>query len=256
LFFATAYLQFYSIKLQTRTARSKLSGMITSNTKNVPSWRRYRDVCGTAQGLDLVGERWALLVVRELLLGPKRFTDLRKGLPGVSSNILAERLDGLERSGVVRRRRLPALAASKVYELTDWGMELDPRSPRPGAVGGAALHGGAKRTRLSVDGLVLSFRAIFDPRAAEGFEASYDILLDEQGFGLDVADGRIEISRGASGNPDARIKTDTATLGALVYEGGYLDEALRSGDAEIEGDKQAVERLLTLFTMPKSAFCP
>src|SRR3989337_715171 len=94
-------------------------------TEELPSWRRYRDACGAAQGLDIEGERWTLLVVRELLLGPKRFTDLRAGLPGISTNILADRLETLEMSGVARRRTLPAPAASKVYELTDWGRELE-----------------------------------------------------------------------------------------------------------------------------------
>src|ERR687893_2306215 len=98
--------------------------MATPKTKDAPGWRRYRDACGAAQGLDLVGERWALLVARELLLGPKRFTDLREGLPGISTNILAERLETLETAGGVRRRTLPAPAAPKVYELTGWGMEL------------------------------------------------------------------------------------------------------------------------------------
>jgi DNA-binding HxlR family transcriptional regulator len=226
--------------------------MNISKTKDAPSWRRYRDACGTAQGLDLVGERWALLVVRELLLGPKRFTDLRKGLPGVSSNILAERLDGLERTGVVRRRTLPAPAASKVYELTDWGMELEPVVVALGRWG-ARSPWRSEEDEISVDGLVLSFRAMFDPRAAEGFEASYDILLGEQSFRLEVVDGRIEVSRGASGTPDARIRTDAATLGALVYEGRDLEEALRAEDIEIEGERSAVERLLTLFPMPEVA---
>src|SRR5918998_617638 len=104
--------------------------MATAKTKGTPGWRRYRDACGAAQGLDLVGERWALLVARELLLGPKRFTDLREGLPGISTNILADRLETLETAGVVRRRTLPPPSASKVYELTEWGME-------PGAGGGS-----------------------------------------------------------------------------------------------------------------------
>ena len=98
--------------------RGKILGMVTKRT--------YCDGCAAAHALDLVGERWALLVVRELLLGPKRFTDLRAGLPGVSANVLAQRLRELERAGVVRRRKLPPPAASRVYELTDWGMELEP----------------------------------------------------------------------------------------------------------------------------------
>src|SRR3954464_16003618 len=88
--------------------------------------RTYGDGCGIAHGLDLIGERWALLVVRELLLGPKRFTDLRAGLPNVSPNVLAQRLRALERVGVVRRRKLPPPAASRVYVLTDWGEDLEP----------------------------------------------------------------------------------------------------------------------------------
>jgi DNA-binding HxlR family transcriptional regulator len=111
-----------------------------------------------------VGERWALLVVRELLLGPKRFTDLRAGMPKASPNVLAQRLRELERAGVVRRRKLPPPAASKVYELTEWGLELEsvvislgrwvtcsPARPR--------------NVELGVDSLILSFRTMFDPLA-------------------------------------------------------------------------------------------
>src|ERR687885_2177716 len=90
------------------------------------SMRTYRDGCAAAHAFDLVGERWALLVVRELLLGPKRFTDLRAGLPNASPNVLAQRLRGLEAVGVVRRRKLPPPAASRIYELTAWGRDLEP----------------------------------------------------------------------------------------------------------------------------------
>jgi DNA-binding HxlR family transcriptional regulator len=102
--------------------------------------RTYDDGCAAAHALDLVGERWALLVVRELLLGPKRFTDLRAGLPAVSSNVLSQRLRELEQAGVVRRRRLPPPAGSRVYELTDWGMELEPVIIRLGRWGPATPH--------------------------------------------------------------------------------------------------------------------
>jgi DNA-binding HxlR family transcriptional regulator len=225
--------------------------MATKST-DIPNWRRYRDACGMSQGLDLVGERWALLVVRELLLGPKRFTDLREGLPGVSSNILADRLDGLERSGVVRRRTLPAPAASKVYDLTEWGTELEPVVVALGRWG-ARSPWRSDEDEISTDGLILSFRAMFDPDAAGALETSYGIVLGEQSFTVKVADRRIWISRGAPANADANIKTDTATLGALVYEGGDLDEALRAGDVEIEGERSSVERLLMLFPMPSPA---
>src|SRR5215208_1701411 len=210
-------------------------------TTPTPKRRSYDDGCAAAHALDLIGERWALLVVRELLLGPKRFTDLRAGLPNASPNVLAQRLRELEGVGVVRRRKLPPPAASRVYELTEWGGELEPviislgrwgaRSPsRPRDVG------------LGVDSLILSLRTMFDPHAAEGIEASYELRLGEDIFRAEVADGRFEISREGAEQPDAAIESDPATLAALLYEGRPLAEALRSGKVEIEGDAAAVER--------------
>ena len=214
--------------------------------------RRYDDGCAAAHALDLVGERWALLVVRELLLGPKRFTDLRAGIPNVSPNVLSQRLRELEGVGVVRRRRLPPPAASRVYELTDWGMELEPVVISLGRWGARSpsLPRGAE---LGVDSLILSFRTMFDPRAAEGLEASYELRLGEEVFRAGVAGGRLEIDRGIAERPDASIETDAGTLAALVYEGRPLEEALRSGDAKILGERSAAERFLTLFPLPQPA---
>ena len=226
--------------------------MATAKTKDAPGWRRYRDACGAAQGLDLVGERWALLVARELLLGPKRFTDLREGLPGISTNILADRLETLEMAGVVRRRTLPPPSASKVYELTDWGRELGPVVEAIGRWG-VRSPWRSEEDEIGVDGLMVSFRTMFDSRAAGDLEARYEIVLGDQGFGLEVGSGGIWVYRGAPSDPDARIETDVDTLAALVYEGRDLDEALRAGDAEIGGDRSAIERLLCLFPLPEPA---
>ena len=214
--------------------------------------RTYDDGCAAAHALDLVGERWALLVVRELLLGPKRFTDLRAGLPHVSPNVLAQRLRGLEAAGVVRRRKLPPPAASRIYELTEWGQDLEPviislgrwgvRSPtRPPDAG------------LGVDSLILSFRTMFDPERAEGLGAGYEIRLGEDSFRAEVVEGRLKVERGFADDPDATIETDACTLAALVYDELELDDALRSGDFEIEGDIEAVERFLELFPLPEPA---
>ena len=226
--------------------------MATARTKELPNWRRYRDACGTAQGLDIVGERWTLLVVRELLLGPKRFTDLRVGLPGISSNILADRIETLEVSGVARRRTLPPPAGSKVYELTDWGKELEAVVAAVGRWGARSPWRG-EEDEIGVDGLMVSFKTMFDPEAAGDLEAHYEVMLEDQGFGLEVKDGKIRIYRGAPNNPDARIETDVDTLAALAYEGGAFDEALRTGDIEVGGDRSAVERLMGLFQLPESA---
>jgi DNA-binding HxlR family transcriptional regulator len=214
--------------------------------------RSYDDGCAAAHALDLVGERWALLVVRELLLGPKRFTDLRAGLPGTSPNVLAQRLRELEGAGIVRRRKLPPPAASRIYELTEWGKDLEPVIISLGRWG-VRSPSKPRDAELSVDSLILSFRTMFDPQQAEGLDASYEIRLGEESFRAEVAEGRFEIERGVADRPDAIVETDAATLAALVYEDRHLAEALRSGDVRIEGDTEMVKRFLSLFPLPEPA---
>jgi DNA-binding HxlR family transcriptional regulator len=214
--------------------------------------RTYDDGCAAAHALDLVGERWALLVVRELLLGPKRFTDLRAGLPGASPNVLSQRLRELEGAGIVRRRKLPPPAASRVYELTGWGEELEPVIIRLGRWG-ARSPSKPRDAALGVDSLILSFRTMFDPDAAEGLEASYELRLGEDVFRAEVADGRFEIVRGDAERSDATIETDAGTLAALVYGDRELAETTRSGDVKVGGDEGAVERFLGLFPLPGPA---
>src|SRR5215212_7797075 len=214
--------------------------------------RTYDDACAAAHALDLIGERWALLVVRELLLGPKRFTDLRAGLPNVSPNVLAQRLRELERAGVVQRRKLPPPAASRVYKLTDWGEELEPVITQLGRWG-ARSPWRPRDAGLSVDSLILSFRTMFDPHAADGLSACYALRLGEDRFRIMVDDGRFEVVRGVAERLDTVIETDPATLAALVYEGRDLAEALRSGEVKIEGDEAAVERFVRLFPLPEPA---
>ena len=214
--------------------------------------RTYDDGCAAAHALDLVGERWALLVVRELLLGPKRFTDLRSGLPNASPNVLAQRLRDLEAAGVVRRRKLPPPAASRVYELTEWGRDLEPVIISLGRWG---VRSPTKPpdAELGVDSLILSFRTMFDPGQAEELRASYEFRFGEASFQAEIAEGRLEIERGSAEQPDATIVTDAGTLAALVYDELGLEDALSSGDLSIEGDREAVERFLTLFPLPEPA---
>jgi DNA-binding HxlR family transcriptional regulator len=214
--------------------------------------RTYNDGCAAAHALDLVGERWALLVVRELLLGPKRFTDLRAGLPNASPNVLAERLRGLEEAGIVHRRRLPPPAASKIYELTDWGEELEPVIIRLGRWG-ARSPSKPDDAPMGVDSLILSFRTMFEPGASEDLEASYELRMGEDRFRAEVIRGDFEIERGSAERPDATIEADSNTLAGLVYSGLPLSEAMSSGDVKIEGDEEAAERFLTLFPLPEPA---
>ncbi len=214
--------------------------------------RTYDDGCAAAHALDLVGERWALLTVRELMLGPKRFTDLRAGLPGVSPNVLAQRLRELESTGVVKRRKLPPPAASKVYELTEWGKELEPVLVQLGRWG-ARSPSKPYDAALGVDSLILSFRTMFDSHRADGLRATYELRFGEDVFRAVVEDGRLDVIRGSAVQPDAIIETDSNTLAGSVYGPVALAEAIRSGAIRIEGDESAVERFLTLFPLPEPA---
>jgi DNA-binding HxlR family transcriptional regulator len=210
--------------------------------------RTYGDGCGIARALDLVGERWALLVVRELLLGPKRFTDLRAGLPNLGPDILSARLRELEAAGIVGRRTLPPPAAARVYELTERGLELEPVILALGRWGSATpFPPGAE---LGIDSAVLALKTAFAPGAAEGLTASYELRLGEQAFRIRVADGRFDLARGAADRPDATIETDTATLAAVLWQGRELGAAERAGELAIEGKRALVKRFLRLFQLP------
>src|ERR687888_1927070 len=141
--------------------------------------RTYDDGCAIAQALDLIGERWALLVVRELLLGPKRYTDLRRGLPNASPHVLSQRLAGLEGAGVIRRRKLPPPAGSRVYELTDWGRELEETVLSLGHWAARSPSGLASDAPVGTDSMILALRSRFDADAAHGLHARFGVILKE-----------------------------------------------------------------------------
>ena len=214
--------------------------------------RTYGDGCGLSHALDLVGERWALLVVRELLLGPKRFTDLRSGMPNASANVLAQRLRELEGAGIVRRRRLPPPAASSVYELTEWGQGLGPIVI---ALGGWALHSPSfpADAPVSADSVALGLASLFDADAAKGVRSVVELVLGDDRFRIRVAEGAIDVARGDADDPDATIETDAETLRAVVLQGRPLGEAERAGDVTVVGDRRAAKRFLGLFTRPEPA---
>jgi len=217
--------------------------------------RTYRDACRFAHALDVVGERWALLVVRELLLGPKRFTDLRAGLPHASPNVLSQRLRELERSGVVLRRKLGPPAGSWVYELTAWGRELEPIVTQLGRWGDRSPFP-PRDVEIGIDAAVLALRALFDPDAAAGLTATYELRLGDDRFRIVVADGEITLARGGAEKPEAMIQTDANTLAMLLARQRSLAEALRLKEVVIEGGRPAVARFLALFTSPAPAPTP
>jgi DNA-binding HxlR family transcriptional regulator len=212
--------------------------------------RSYDDPCGIARGLDVIGERWALLVVRELLFGPKRFTDLHHGLPTASQNVLSQRLRELEESGVLRRRRLGPPAAAWVYELTDRGRDLEPVLFHLARWGSRAAM--STDNDLSPDALMFALKTSFDPEAARGLRTTCEIRLGADRFTVAIADGRLELTRGEAEEPDAVLDTDARTLRELVFTGRSLAEAVREGTVKLDGE-QAAARFVTLFPRPTSA---
>jgi DNA-binding HxlR family transcriptional regulator len=199
----------------------------------------------------LVGERWALLIVRELVLGPKRFTDLRVGLPGLSPNVLAQRLRELEAAGIVERSKLPPPAASRVYELTERGRGLAPVLIELGCWGAALPT--APGTEMSLDSHLLALQSTFDPEAADGIYASYELRLDGQSYRARVADGELRLARGTADKPHATLETEPRTLLALLWGGLELADAIRSGETLVAGDRRAIDRFLRLFPAPEPA---
>ncbi|HZB31651.1 MAG TPA: helix-turn-helix domain-containing protein [Streptosporangiaceae bacterium] len=161
--------------------------------------RTYGQYCGLAHALEIVGERWALLLVRDLMLGPKRFTDLRVGLPRIPTNVLSARLKELEQAGVVRRRTLPRPAASVVYELTEYGAELEEILLRLGRWGVRTLGEPGPDDILTVDGEILALRATFRPERARGIRTSFELRIGAVVVHAIVDDGTLKPGEGAPG---------------------------------------------------------
>jgi DNA-binding HxlR family transcriptional regulator len=208
----------------------------------MPTSRSYQDLCGIARALDVIGERWALLIVRELLLGPQRFSELRRVLVNTSSNVIADRLRELEANGVIRRRRLPAPAASWVYELTTWGRQLEPallalglwglRSPippEPAVIGPTTVL------------LYLRTRARPDPAEPP---AVVRIELEGQTWTAFIHDVRLDIEVGESAKADGSIRTDPKTFRDLIGAPSRLRNAVHIGAAGIDGDQTVIRRML------------
>jgi DNA-binding HxlR family transcriptional regulator len=204
--------------------------------------RTYGDGCAIAQALDVVGERWALLVVRELVIGPKRFGDLRKALPGIRANVLTARLRELEAGGVLRRRRLGAPTSASVYELTDWGHELrqvlvqlarwNLRSPQP-----------RPPAPVSPDSMMFALRLTFEAAHAQDVRGCLTITLDSEQYTVRVDRGRLDIDRSPPPHADAALVTDRETLRELVVAARTVDEAEHAGRAAVAGDRDLVRRL-------------
>ncbi len=225
----------------------KLEKVTKHGKGNEKRW--YDDACGTALALELVGERWSLLIVRELMFGPRRFTELRGGLPGISANVLTQRLAGLEMVGIVRRRKLPPPASVQVYELTQWGYEAEEalsvlgrwavRSP---------LHD--PTLPLSPASLMMSFRTMIDRTAAAKVPMTIGFRLGADTFVAEVGADGIAICRDEPAG-DVVFDSDPSTVVALVYGKQPFAEAEAAGALRLSGNRAAAERFVTLFSLPE-----
>ena len=212
----------------------------------MPAPRRYGDRCGIARALDIVGDRWALLVVRELIFGPKRFRQLRDGLHGISPNVLSQRLRDLEDAGLVRHEMLEPPASVAVYELTARGLALEPLLLELGRWGSQEPVATARE--LSVNALLVALKTVFDPAAAA--DATYALRVDGQWFGLTVAGRSVDITSSRPQQPMVTFDTDTATLRAVAFGREPVAAAERDGRLTVHGDRAAAERFTHMFPAP------
>ena len=211
--------------------------------------RTYNDLCGLSHALELVGERWAVLILRELSYGPKRFTDIRSGLPSASPNVLSQRLRELEAHGIVSRRTLAPPAASKVYELTEWGRELEPTLRSLGRWAARSPHF-PDSGHFSPSSLAMNLESMFLSEKAAGIEATIGLVLGEESFLLRISNGSLEVERTDADGADTIVKTDPMTLVGILYYDEELGVAEAAGAISIEGDREGMERLCDLFELP------
>lgn len=217
-----------------------------------PSRRRYEDGCGTAHALELIGERWSLLVMRELMLGPKRFSDIRADLPGISANTLTQRLEGLEKAGIVVREKLPPPASGQVYGLSEWGYQA---LPVMGALGRWAVRsqGHDPEQHFSAVSLLLSFMAMNNPAITQGLDATVGFRLGRENYVLTMRDGAIRAVRGEPADADLVFEGAPGAVAAAVYGGVPFAELEAAGMLKLEGDRMIADRFITLFPLPPKA---
>lgn len=214
--------------------------------------RTYGQYCALARALDVVGERWTLLIIRDLLIGPRRFTDLAKGLRGIGTSILADRLRNLEAEGIIERSYLPPPAASRVYELTADGRDLADALMPLVAWGARRLGPLHPDEAFNPQWLLLALEHhAFDPRRAEGVTATVDFELDGHVFHVGVRDGHLTTGVGpAPDGADVTLRSDVETFVGVLLGRIAPDDALASGAASVDGDAGALVGLLSTMRAP------
>lgn len=219
--------------------------------------RNYGQFCGLAHAVDLVGERWALLILRDLFVGPRRFTDLKRGLPRIPSNILSSRLKELEGSGVIQRTVLPRPDGSVVYELTDYGRDLEDIVLGLGRWGARTLGEPGPDDVVTEDLLVIAMRSTFQPEQAKGVKVSFELHVGEVVVHARIDDGHLETAGGPLEGADLTITTGPA-LKALMARELTPAEALDNGSVVIDGDVALLALYAQLFQIgsPAEAYFP
>lgn len=214
--------------------------------------RSYNQACAIAGALDLLGERWTLLVVRNLLTGPKRYTDLLHGLEGIGTNLLADRLKSLTEAGMVTQRRLPPPAAARVYELSEKGLELEEplvELCRWGLRHGVAPGGSAT---YDVGWSVLAMKAAFRPDRAEGISITCEFHVDDIVFHAAIADGRLTTAFGPATDPQLVLTTDEAGFREMAARQVDVSQLIVSGRAKLEGDPNGFRRFAEVFEVEET----
>ena len=221
----------------------------TKTSKGRKHGKWYDDACGTAFALELVGERWSLLIVRELMFGGRRFSDLRGGLPGISAKVLIERLDSLEGAGIVTRRQLPPPVSAQVYELTRWGYAADEAIMTLGRWA-ATSPNHDPTLPLSAASFMLSLRTMFDGVRAGSLATVAGLAIGREHFNARVADGMLHAERG-EGAPDFTFAAPVASLIAAAVYGKAPFEALAEAGFAFTGDREAASRFIDCFNLPE-----
>jgi DNA-binding HxlR family transcriptional regulator len=217
--------------------------------ENVVEKRWYDDACGTAMALELVGERWSLLIVRELMFGGRRFGELKAALNGISANVLTQRLEGMEAAGILQKRKLPPPASVQIYELTRWGYESETAIQE---LGRWATRSPAHDPSLplSAASLMLSFRTMLSAERSAGMVARIGFRLEDEVFTTELANSSFQVTRTEPVDVDIVFTSTPRGFAALTYGGVPIAEGEKLGLVAVEGDRALAERFVTLFPLP------
>jgi DNA-binding HxlR family transcriptional regulator len=216
---------------------------LTTNGKSEEK-RRYDDACGMAHAMELLGERWAMLVLRELAYGPRRFSGLKADLHGISANVLTQRLTELESRGLVRKVRLPPPASVQVYEATEWGLEAVPMIASLGRWAARSPNHDPNQPMSHVS-VIMSLQTLLSPELADSLDARIGFRFGDASYVTRLHDGRLDVQRGEVADCDVEFIGAPTEIAAVIHGGAPLETI------EVRGDLELAKRFRTLFPLPR-----